>query len=168
MNIMIQSAFQTTLAQRALIAQRLWCIEAFPRKAMESAALFVVMGMIYSVYLKALWSIPACTEVELNLSLVPILLKFLVFTGWPFALMAWLDETWTSKDAGRVFLVVFSTANLFWMHRYHHAFCPFSFATEMFPYVFGASVAHTIGLSASHSIIKKRPRCSFSKGRRSG
>lgn len=120
-------------------------MDPLPRKAMESAILFVVLGTVYSIYLKSLWSVPACDYIQLDLSLVPVLLKFLLCTGWPFMLLAILDETWTSKDAGHVFLAIFTVTNLFWMHWYHHTFCPFSFATQMFPYVFGASVGHAIG-----------------------
>jgi hypothetical protein len=145
MNAKIQSAFETATDLRARIADRLQSMDPLPRKTFESLALFVILGTIYSVYLQALWSIPICRNVSLDFAYVLVLLKFLVLTGWPFALMALLDETWASNDAGRVFLATFITTNAFWMHKYSHTFCPFSFAFEIFPYIFSAMVAHAIG-----------------------
>ena len=78
-----------------------------------------------------------------------MLLQFLVLTGWTCALLAFLDDTWRSKDAGGIFLAAFLATNAYWMHKYHHSFCPYSFAFEIFPYVFSASVGHAIG-AATH------------------
>ncbi len=127
------------------MAERLQSLEALRRKVLESVVLFLVLATIYSVYLKALWSIPACRYIDLDFAYLLVLLKFLALTGWPFALVAFLDNTWSSKDAGRVFLAAFITTNAFWMHHYHHSFCPFSFAFEIFPYVFSAVVGHALG-----------------------
>ena len=124
---------------------------------LESVSLALVLVIIYSVYLKALWSIPVCRDVVLDFSYLLVLLKFLALTGWPFALLAFLDDTWTSKDAGRVFFVAFVSTNWFWMHHYHHAFCPYAFAFEIFPYVFSAVVGHAIGAWA------QRPQVTMEK-----
>ena len=145
MNIKSHFDFETATGLRGRITERIQSIEPLRRKALESLGLLMILGIIYSVYLRELWSVPVCRDVALDFSYLLVLLKFLVLTGWPFALMAFLDETWSSKDAGRVFLAAFITTNAFWMHKYHHRFCPFSFAFEIFPYVFSASVAHAIG-----------------------
>jgi hypothetical protein len=120
--------------------------------------LFVILGTIYSFYLQKLWSVPACADVVIDVSYGLVLLKFIVLTGWPFALLPFLDETWTSKDAGRVFLVAFVTTNVFWMHKYHHNFCPFSFAFEVFPYVFSAIVGNATGTFRPHHLIDGGPK----------
>lgn len=151
MNINIQSAFGAAIGLRARIVGRLQNVDPLRRKLLQSAAMLVVLGTIYSVYLQALWSIPECRVIVLNLAYLLVLLKFVALTGWPFALMAFLDETWSSKDAGLVFLAAFISTNTFWMHKYHHAFCPYAFAFEIFPYVFSATVGQAIG-SRSHML----------------
>ncbi len=145
MNLRIQPAFGAAIGLRARIAERIQNIEPLQRKVLESLGLLLILGIIYSVYLQELWSIPVCREVALDFAYLMVLLKFLVLTGWPFVLLACLDDTWSSKDAGRVFLAAFLATNAYWMHKYHHSFCPYSFAFEIFPYVFSASVGHAIG-----------------------
>jgi hypothetical protein len=145
MNMKNQFAFETAKGLRARMVERIQNLEPFKRIALESVGLLLILGTVYSFYLRALWSVPTCREVVINLGYSLVLLKFLAFTGWPFALVAFLDETWSSQNAGRVFLTAFITTNTFWMHKYHHQFCPFSFAFEIFPYVFSAAVGHAIG-----------------------
>ena len=149
----IHSVFATMIGLRARIAKRIERIEPLRRKLGEYAVLFAVLVTVYSFPLQKLWSVPACADVVIDISFGLVLLEFLVFTGWPFALLPLLDETWNSKDAGRVFLVAFITTNAFWMHKYHHNFCPFSFAFEVFPYVFAAIVGNAFGTFRPHHLI---------------
>jgi hypothetical protein len=141
----IQSVFEAAIGLRTRIADRIQGVEPLPRKALESLGLFLVLATIYSFYLKELWSVPTCQEITFDFGYLLRIVKFLFLTGWPFALLALLDDTWSSKDAGRVFLASFIATNAFWMHHYHHMFCPFSFAFVIFPYVFGAMVGNAIG-----------------------
>jgi hypothetical protein len=145
MNAKVQDAFASAIGLRSRMVDRIQEVEPWRRKVVESVGLLLVLGIIYSVYLKALWSIPVCRVVELDAAYLLVLLKFLMLTGWPFALLAFLDDSWRSKDAGRIFLAAFLTANAYWMHKYHHSFCQYSFAFEIFPYVFSALVGHAIG-----------------------
>jgi hypothetical protein len=122
MNLKIQSAFETATRLRVRMAGRIQGIEPLRRKILESLCMLLILGTIYSAYLRPFWSAPVCIVVNFNFASLLVLLKFSAVAGWPFALMAFLDETWSSKDAGRVFLAAFPATNALWMHKYHRFF----------------------------------------------
>jgi len=118
-----------------------------PKKALEYLAMVAVLTVIYYCYIVSDAKENACpTDVTVSLGqLGVIMLKFLVFTGWPFALLAAGDAGWRSQDAGNVFLVAYIGANILFYHRTGCAYCIYAAAFRIIPYVFCAWVAHRLG-----------------------
>lgn len=118
------------------------------KKALEYAGMFVALTVIYYCYYLRDWKQNTCRP-ETTVVTIPelgvLMLKFLAFTAWPFALMAGFDSTWRSKDAGNVFLAAYVAGNVWFYHRTHCGFCIFAAAFRIIPYVFCAWLAHGIG-----------------------
>ena len=131
----------------ARVADKLASIGLPPKKAAEYLAMFVVLTVIYYCYFVRDAKANSCPVDEtITLSQLGLLtLKFLAFTGWPFALMAVCDAEWRSKDAGNVFLAAYLFTNVLWYHKTHCAFCIFAASFRIIPYVFCALVAHSLG-----------------------
>jgi hypothetical protein len=89
----------------------------------------------------------ACSaDTEITLSQLGVMmLKFFVFTGWPFAVLAFFDSTWRSKDAGNVFLASYITTNVFWYFKTGCGFCIFAAWFRIVPYILCAWLAHGLG-----------------------
>ena len=118
-----------------------------PKKAVEYLALFAVLTGIYYFYFvrdareNACPSDDAITFAQLG----GLILKFLFFTSWPFALVAFLDSEWSSKDAGYLFLAAYLGTNVLWYHKTHCLPCIFAASIRIVPYCFCALVAHGLG-----------------------
>jgi hypothetical protein len=132
---------------RARFAEKIESIGVPRKKALEYLALFVVLGTIYYCDLTRDWkNSRACPDQVIMFSELPvIMLKFLAFTAWPFALVAGLDPTWRSKDAGNVFLAAYVAANVLWFHKTGCGFCVFAASFRIIPFVFCAMIAHGLG-----------------------
>ena len=131
----------------ARLAEKMESIGVSPKKALEYLALFAVLAIIYYCDLMRGWKQSLCSpdQVILFSELPVILLKHFVFTAWPFALVAGLDPTWRSKDAGNVFLAAYVVANVFWFRKTGCGFCVFAAAFRVIPFVFCAMIAHGLG-----------------------
>ena len=129
------------------LAGRLASIGLSPKKAVEHLALFVVLTGIYYFYFVRDARENACpTDDPISFAQLGVLiLKFLCFTSWPFAVVAFWDAEWSSKDAGHVFLASYLFTNVLWYHKTHCAFCIFAASFRIVPYCFCALVAHAVG-----------------------
>jgi hypothetical protein len=129
------------------LADRLASIGVSPKKAVEYLALFVVLTGIYYFYFVRDARENACpTDDPVSFAQLGVLiLIFLFFTSWPFALVAFWDSEWTSKDAGHLFLAAYIGTNILWYHKTHCAFCIFAASFRIVPYCFCALVAHGLG-----------------------
>jgi hypothetical protein len=117
------------------------------RKAIEYAALFVVLGVVYYCDLLRDYKQAACTPVRMitPYTLFMIYLECFLYTAWPFAIMAGFDGTWRSKDAGNVFLAGYIAANVLWYRHTDCGFCMITGAFRVIPLALGALTAHGIG-----------------------
>ena len=131
----------------ARLAEKLECLGVSPKKAVEYLALFVVLTGIYYFYFVRDARENTCpTDDPITFAQLGVLiLKFLFFTSWPFAIVAFWDAEWTSKNAGHVFLASYIFTNVLWYHKTHCAFCIFAASFRIVPYCFCALVAHTLG-----------------------
>jgi len=132
----------------ARLAAKLESIGVSPKKALEYLAMILVLGVIYYCDLTRGRQQAACstTEQVIYLSdLALIFLKYFLYTAWPFALVAAYDSTWTTKDAGNVFLASYVAANVVWLHHTGCGFCIFAASFRTIPLVFGALLAHCLG-----------------------
>jgi hypothetical protein len=141
----LRSSIEAIKKFPARMAGKVGAMGLLQRKALEYTVLFIALWLIYSIYLKSSLQNTACAVINVNLALLPVMLKFLFFTGWPFALLAGLDRTWNSKNAGHVFLAAYISTNIFWIHRYGGLFCPFSLPLRLLPYILGAVIGHKVG-----------------------
>lgn len=141
----IQSSIETLRTLRARIGEKIESVSEVRRKLCEYLILFITLAIIYSCYLKPSSAGAACTEVAVNLALVLDMAKFICLTGWPFALIAYLDPTWRNKDAANVFLVAYIATNAFWIHKSGCPVCTLSLPFKLFPYVLSALIGHRIG-----------------------
>jgi hypothetical protein len=117
-----------------------------PNKAFEYLVLFVALTAIYYFYFMRDWKPYICNPETLHPFDLPLLmLKFLIFTAWPFALVAAFDSNWSSKDAGNIFLAAYAAGCLLFLHKTGCGFCAFGMAVRAIPYVFCAWVAHGLG-----------------------
>ena len=119
-----------------------------PKKAMAYLAMFVVLGTIYYCDLMRGYQQSACntTERVVYFSDLPLIfLKYFLYTAWPFAIVAALDPTWRSKDAGNVFLAAYIGANVVWFHHTGCGFCILAASCRILPLAFGALIAHKLG-----------------------
>lgn len=118
------------------------------KRALEYLGMFAVLTVIYYCYFvrdAGANAVSPVMEIEPG-QLIPLMLKFLVFTSWPFTLMAFFDCSWRSKDAGNVFLLSWLATNVLWYHQTGCAFCIFSASFHILPYVVCACVAHGFGV----------------------
>jgi hypothetical protein len=127
--------------------EKLASLPASRKKALEYVGLFVVLTAIYYCYFVRGASANACgTDTEITLTQLGVLmLKFFVFTGWPFAVLAFFDSTWRSRDAGNVFLASYITTNVFWYFKTGCGFCIFAAWFRIVPYILCAWLAHGLG-----------------------
>jgi len=117
------------------------------KKALEYVGLFAVLTAIYYCYFVRGAAANACSpDTEITLTQLGVLmLKFFVFTGWPFAILAFFDSTWRSKDAGNVFLASYVTTNVLWYFKTGCGFCIFAAWFRIVPYILCAWLAHGLG-----------------------
>jgi hypothetical protein len=117
------------------------------KKALEYLGLFALLTAIYYCYFVRGATVNACSaDTEITLSQLGLLmLKFLVFTGWPFTVLAFFDPTWRSKDAGNVFLASYVTTNVLWYYKTGCGFCIFAAWFRIVPYILCAWLAHGLG-----------------------
>jgi hypothetical protein len=117
------------------------------KKALEYLGMFVVLTVVYYCYFVRHATVNASSpviEIEPG-QLIPLMVRFLVLTSWPFTLMAFFDPTWRSKDTGNVFLYAWLATNLLWYHKTGCAFCIFAAFFHIIPYMLCAWVAHGFG-----------------------
>jgi hypothetical protein len=131
----------------ARLVEKMESIGVSPKKALEYLAMFVVLGVVYYCYLIHGWKQNASNPDQIiTLSDVPgILLKYFVVTAWPFALVAGLDPTWRSKDAGNVLLAAYVAAYVFWYHQTGCGFCLLAASFRTTPFILSALIAHSLG-----------------------
>ena len=141
----------------ARLAEKIEFIGVPRKKALEYLALFVVLGAIYYCDLTRDWKHSlSCPDQVIMFSELPmIMLKFLAFTAWPFALVAGLDPTWRSKDAGNVFLAAYMAANVLWFHKTGCGFCICAASFRIIPFVFCAMIAHGLGAWRHRSRVEE-------------
>jgi hypothetical protein len=141
----------------ARLAEKMESIGVSPMKALEYLALFVVLGTIYYCDLTRDWKQSICTPDQvITFSELPVIMfKFLVFTAWPFAIVAALDPTWRSRDAGNVFPAAYIGANALWFHHTGCGFCVFAASFRIIPFVFCALIAHSLGAWRHRSRVEE-------------
>lgn len=128
------------------LADKLVSCGLSPKRTLEHIAMFTVLTVIYYCYFVRDAKPNTCPNIEITLTQLGVLmLKFLAFTSWPFALMAALDSGWRNKDGGNVFLAAYIFTNILWYHRTHCAFCIFASAMRVVPYAICACIAHAVG-----------------------
>jgi hypothetical protein len=118
------------------------------KKALEYLGMFVLLTVVYYCYFVRDAQVNASSpviKIEPG-QLIPLMVRFLVLTSWPFTLMAFFDSTWRSKDAGNVFLYAWLATNVLWYHKTGCAFCIFAAAFHIIPYLLCACVAHGFGV----------------------
>jgi len=131
----------------ARLAVKIESIGVSPKKTLEYLAMFVVLGTIYYYDLNRGYQQGAATpDRVITFSELPLIfLKYFLYTAWPFAIVAALDPTWRSKDAGNVFLAAYIAANVVWFHHTGCGFCIFAASFRTIPFVTGAIIAHKLG-----------------------
>jgi hypothetical protein len=129
------------------LADKLLPFGVSPKKAVEYLCLFVVLTVIYYCYFVRDAQANMCPvdDTVTFARLGVLILKFFVFTSWPFVLAAAFDSEWTGKDAGNLFLAAYLFTNVLWYHKTHCAFCIFAASFRIIPYVFCAMIAHGLG-----------------------
>jgi len=96
------------------------------------------------------------TEQVIYFSDLPLIfLKYFLYTAWPFVIVAVLDPTWRSKDAGNVFLAAYIAANVVWYRHTGCGFCMFAAAFRVIPCVFCALIAHSLGAWRHRSRVEE-------------
>lgn len=130
------------------LAEKLESIGVSPKKAWEYAGMFLVLCPIYYFYLLRGYQQARCSpEVHITLTQLALaMIKFTLFSAWPFVVVAAYDGSWRSKDAGNVFLAAYAAALVLWMHKIGCGFCAFGAAAQAIPYIFCAWVAHGVGV----------------------
>jgi hypothetical protein len=135
----------------ARLADKLQSFGLSPKRTLEHLTMFTVLTVIYYCYFVRDAKANTCPDIEITLTQLGVLmLKFLVFSGWPFAVMAAYDSGWRSKDAGNVFLVSYIVTSILWYHKTGCAFCIFAASFRIIPYVFCAWMAHSLGSIRHH------------------
>jgi hypothetical protein len=132
----------------ARLAEKLESVGVSPQRFWEYAAMILVLGVIYYCDLTRGRAQAACNTTEQVISFSDLLLifvKYFLYTAWPFALVACFDATWTSQDAGHVFVAAYIGANAVWFHHTGCGFCVFAAAFRIIPIVFCALLAHNLG-----------------------
>ena len=80
-----------------------------------------------------------------------ILLQYFLLTSWPFELVAAYDSTWTTKDAGNVFLAAYIAGNAVWFLHTGCGICIFAASFRAIPFLLGGMIAHSLGAWRHHS-----------------
>jgi hypothetical protein len=155
MNAIIDFCKGTPAAFRRWLSARLESREISPKKLLEYPALFIVLWFIYYRYFKPLTERTDCPVIEINLSLLLPILKFVLCAGWPFALIAGIDPDWRSKDAARVAVASYASYCVFVLHVGGCPLCIMGVVAMFFPLIFSATVMNAIG-SWSHSLRFKK------------
>jgi hypothetical protein len=111
-----------------------------PSRGRQSAALLVVLIVIYGFYLNAIVTGGIAQPGDLLWPLA----KVCLFSGAPFGVLAFIDRDWESENAAPVALLAWvAVFGLFsWKHD---GGCPSVFALLFVPLVFSALIAHRIG-----------------------
>jgi hypothetical protein len=130
---------------RASLAEKFESLGEFQKKAFEHPLLFLALAVVYSFYLKSSLCPTGPRAVIIDLNLLLPVLKFLLITGWPCAVLASLDTTWEGKHSAFVSLSAYTVANAFWLHKYGVGFCPYSYIFGLVGYTFSAGIGHGIG-----------------------
>jgi hypothetical protein len=127
--------------------EKLASLPASRKKALEYVGLFVVLTAIYYCYfVRDAATNAGSADAEMTLSQAgALMLKFFVFTGWPFALLAFSDSTWRGKDAGNVFLASYIATNALWYFKAGCGVCIFATWFRIIPYILCACLAHGVG-----------------------
>ena len=142
----------------ARLAAKLESFGVSPKKALEYAALFVVLGTIYYCDLTRGYQQSAHNTAErvIYFSDLPLIfLKYFLYAAWPFAIMAAYDSTWTTKDAGNAFLAAYIGANVVWFHHTGCGFCIFAASFRTIPFLLGGMIAHRLGAWRHRSRLAK-------------
>ena len=123
------------------------------KKALEYLGMFAVLTATYYCYFVRDAGVNASSPIMGDtdttgqlIQMVQLMLKFLIFTGWPFAFMSFYDSTWRCTDAGKMFLLSWIATNVLWYHQTGCAFCVFAAWFHVIPYVVCAWVAHGFGV----------------------
>jgi hypothetical protein len=127
--------------------ERIASLPASRRKALEYVGLFAVLTAIYYwSFVRGVTTNVGSTDAEITLSQAGVLmLKFFVFTGWPFAVLAFFDSTWRGRDAGNAFLASYIATNALWYFKTGCGVCIFSIWFRIIPYILCACLAHGVG-----------------------
>jgi hypothetical protein len=131
--------------------------EAYPalhaRTLVQSAALFLVLVLVYGIYLHGVVTSMASGQTEYTIDeLLWPLAKYCLISGAPFALLASLDPAWGSENAAPVALIAWVVAFERTSRQYGGA-CPKMFALFFIPLVFSALAAHTIVRGSSSASV---------------
>ena len=118
------------------------------KKALEYLGMFAVLTATYYCYFVRDAGPNASSPImeDTTGERIQVMLKFFLFTGWPFLFMSFYDSTWRSKDAGNMFLLSWIATNVLWYHKTGCAFCVFTASFRIIPYAFCAWVAHGVGV----------------------
>jgi hypothetical protein len=124
----------------ALIKDRIATFEE-NRTLFQSAALFVILVVIYAIYLQGI--VDGTPKLRMLSDLAWPLAKFCLISGAPFAVLAFVDRDWGSEDAAPVALAAWVAVFWFFSQKYDGG-CPMSFALFFLPLVLSALAAHKI------------------------
>lgn len=151
MNIESQSGKVTPSAFQVSMAEKIGAVGEFQKKAFEYLILFLVLSIVYSIYLSSSLDRTSCPNqpsiVYFDLSLLLPVLKFLLITGWPCAVLAAVDATWRGKDSAYVSLFTYATDNVFWIHHYGGGYCIYCVIFGLVAYTFSAGIGHGMGVA---------------------
>jgi hypothetical protein len=111
------------------------------RTVCQSAALFVVLVVIYAIYLQGI--VDGTPHLVRLSDLTWPLAKFCLISGAPFGVVAFVDREWESGDAAPVAITAWAAVFWFFSQKYDGG-CPMSFALFFLPLVFSALAAHKI------------------------
>jgi hypothetical protein len=85
------------------------------QQPLQHLGLFVVLCLIYSSYLRDLLDSRDAAPVPLTFGMI---LKFLLCTGWPFAVIAYIDDRWRALDCARAMSAAFVVCIVIWFYKY--------------------------------------------------
>ena len=119
------------------------------RTIVQSAALFLVLVVVYGIYLHGVVAGMASGQTEYTLGeLMWPLAKYCLISGAPFAVLALLDPAWGSENAAPVALVAWIVVFQY-ISQKSGGTCPKTFALFFVPLVVSALAAHTIARASS-------------------
>jgi len=124
--------------------------DAWP-KLVLGLLLFTVMFFTYRHYIYGLLRLmvqPATGNnepIDVNSWLTfPVLLKFFLINGWPFALLAFFDKDWSSANAAKVAFPAFAIASANAIHHFGLHQCPRILVLSA-PFLAVAAISHALG-----------------------